>query len=313
MIIHPLDLVAAALIGLVAGLIGGLAGIGGSVIMLPGMAWAFGYPDGDYHRHHLYMAAAMAVNVAVAVPAALRHHREKAVQFDVLKRLLPPMLVGVISGVLVSNEVDGRWLKIMLAGFIVFYCMNNLVRIARRHNESHEDALAPRSSTVVVILIGTFVGFIAGLLGLGGGVLLVPLLQMAARLKLRHAIATSSAVLGVSALIGAALKVGTLPMHDLSMTDALLLAAAMAPTAAIGARLGAPLTHKLPIMWVRIVITALLLVAAARMAGLWGGAGPAIEDGAQGASDAGSTKPAPDAETQPGASAAPKSPAPGAG
>src|SRR5690606_33119046 len=99
MVIGPLDLVAAALIGLAAGLIGGLAGIGGSVIMLPGMAWAFGYPEGDHSRHHLYMAAAMVVNVIVAVPAALRHHRERAIQFPVLKRLLPPMLIGVASGV----------------------------------------------------------------------------------------------------------------------------------------------------------------------------------------------------------------------
>ena len=276
MTIDPLDLVAAAVIGLAAGLIGGLAGIGGSVIMLPGMAWAFGYPEGDHSRHHLYMAAAMVVNVIVSVPAALRHHRERAIQFPVLKRLLPPMLIGVVSGVLVSNMIDGRWLKIMLAGFIVVYCLNNLVRIVRRHDESHEEALTPRTNPAVILGIGTFVGFTAGLLGLGGGVLLVPLLQMAARLRLRHAIATSSAVLGVSALIGAALKVGTLHVHGLTMTDALLLSLAMAPTAAIGARLGAPMTHKLPIIWVRIVITALLLVAAGRMADLWGGA-PVLE------------------------------------
>lgn len=304
MIIEPLDLVAAAIIGLIAGLIGGLAGIGGSVIMLPGMAWAFGYPDGDYTRHHLYMAAAMVVNVVVSVPAAFRHHREKAIQFDVLKRLLPPMLIGVVSGVLVSNLMDGRWLKILLAVFIVVYCINNLGRIARRHNESHEAALVQRSNAAIVIAIGTFVGFTAGLLGLGGGVLLVPLLQMAARLKLRHAIATSSAVLGVSALVGAMLKVGTLHLHGLSMTDALLLSAAMAPTAFIGARLGAPLTHKLPIMWVRIVITALLLVAAARMADLWGGE-PVLEEESQGV---------PAAPSLAGASGSlAASPAPGAG
>ncbi len=310
MTIGPLDLVAAALIGLAAGLIGGLAGIGGSVIMLPGMAWAFGYPDGDYSRHHLYMAAAMVVNVVVSIPAALRHHREKAIQFNVLKKLLAPMLIGVVSGVFVSNMVDGRWLKIMLAGFIVVYCITNLVRVARRHNESHEEALVPRSSTAVIVAIGTFVGFTAGLLGLGGGVLLVPLLQMGARLRLRHAIATSSALLGVSAIIGALLKVGTLYLHHLTMTDALLLSAAMAPTAAIGARLGAPLTHKLPIMWVRIVITALLLVAAARMADLWGG-GPVVEQTPQ---DAGALE-SDDAEASsvPEEGSPTTSPAPGAG
>ena len=271
MTLEPLDLVGAAVIGLVAGLAGGLAGIGGSLIMLPGLAWVFGYPGGDYARHHLYMASAMTVNVLVALPSAWRHHREGAVRFDLLKALFPAMLAAIVVGVLISNLVHGEWLKLMLAAFIAAYCVMNLARIIRRENESHEESRAERAGGGRLVAIGGAAGFAAGLLGLGGGVVMVPMLQVAAGVKLRQAIATSSAVMALTAVVGATLKVSTLGSHDLSIADALLLAAAMGPTAIIGARLGAPLTHRLPIIWVRTVITALLLLAAARLAGIWGG------------------------------------------
>ena len=73
------DAGAIAAIGLMAGTLGGLLGVGGSVIMIPALTAIFG-PE-----QHLYQAAAMAVNVGVAVPAAWRHHGAGAARRDVLR------------------------------------------------------------------------------------------------------------------------------------------------------------------------------------------------------------------------------------
>ncbi len=54
-------------IGLVAGLVGGLAGIGGSIIMLPALGLFLGYKTPARTEHHLYMASAMTVNILVAL------------------------------------------------------------------------------------------------------------------------------------------------------------------------------------------------------------------------------------------------------
>ena len=67
------DLIALALIGLLAGLLGGLLGIGGSIVMIPAMTEVLG-PD-----QHLYQAAAMTVNFFVVVPAVIRHSRAGAI------------------------------------------------------------------------------------------------------------------------------------------------------------------------------------------------------------------------------------------
>ena len=84
-------------IGLGAGLIGGLAGIGGSLIMLPALAIVLGYSDEARTEHHLYMAAAMCVNILVAVPAAYQHHRKGAVRKDLVKVLLPSVGVAIVG------------------------------------------------------------------------------------------------------------------------------------------------------------------------------------------------------------------------
>jgi len=97
---------------------------------------------------------------------------------------------------------------------------------------------------------------------------MVPMLQLLARVKLREAIATSSMVICVTATLGATLKLATLPAHSHSPWRALMLAGLMAPTAIIGGKLGAKLTHALPVPWVRAAITVLLLLAAARLADL---------------------------------------------
>ena len=66
------------------------------------------------------------------------------------------------------------------------------------------------------------------------------------------------------------MKLLTLPGSMSDVTYAVSLAGAMAPTAFVGARLGAALTHRLPLNAIRWAIAVLLLVAAARMAGFWG-------------------------------------------
>lgn len=256
-----LEIVSVAGLGFGAGLIGGLAGIGGSLIMLPGLYLL--YPRSAAADHHLFVAAAMAVNVAVAVPSALKHRAAGAIRKDLLRVLLPTAMVMIVAGVLLSNQVDGKILKLALATFILAYCVLNIVRL--RSKGADVDPGTENSTTVRLMACGAAGGATAGLLGLGGGVVVVPMLQVLCRVPLRQAIATSSAVICLTAVIGAGLKIATLPSHGHEVTAALKLAGLMAPTAIIGGRLGAGLTHSLPLKTVRIVVTVLLLLSAANL------------------------------------------------
>ncbi len=109
-------------------------------------------------------------------------------------------------------------------------------------------------------------GFAAGLLGIGGGVLTVPLTQTLCHVPLKKCIAVSAATMCITATVGATLKLSTLHTHGYSAYQGLAIALLLAPTAVIGGALGARLTHKLPLPAIRTVFTILLLIAYRRMA-----------------------------------------------
>lgn len=258
------EIVAIALIGMTAGTFGGLAGVGGSMVMIPGMALVLGYPSGDAHvEQHLYMAAAMGVNVLLAVPAAAKHAKEGKLRWDLFRLLLPAMGVTIVLGVLASNLMAGDSLKTLLAAFIILYCGFNLLRVVAKETDFDRDQ--ERATRGRVIFTGASAGLISGLLGLGGGVILVPMLQMLCRVRLRPSIATALAVMPLTAVVGAAFKISTLPSHGLAISEAFTLILIIAPLAMLGSHLGAVLTHKLPLKVVRVVILFLMVAVALKL------------------------------------------------
>jgi len=116
------------------------------------------------------------------------------------------------------------------------------------------------------LAIGFPMGVAAGLLGIGGGSLAVPAQQIALKVPLRNAIATSAATIAAVSWIGAISKNLQLGANG-SAARSLLLAGCLAPTAMIGAYLGGNLTHALPLRIVRAAFIALMLAAAAKMFG----------------------------------------------
>ncbi len=256
------------LLGVVAGLVGGLAGLGGSIIMLPAMAMIWGYDDEDQTRHHVYMAAAMWVNVVVALSSSVLHAKRKAARKDVLFALMPSMIGGMVAGVAYSGETPGRWSLLAFAGFVWLYCVYNIITTIKKIPDHADDSPSPAGWKM--ILVGLFVGMISGYLGIGGGVLLVPLLQIAG-LPLRHAIAGSAGVMWVSSIVGASLKLWTLPGIEtqdgtyLTVGDAVEFAIPMGVGAVAGAYGGAWVAHKLKLPHLKLVIALILAVAAVKM------------------------------------------------
>lgn len=284
---EPLMLLAIAVLGLAAGVLGGLLGVGGSVIMLPGLVILLGRETGD--EQHLYQAAAMVVNVAVALPAARRHVKAGVIRKDVLKWMLPSALVFVLVGVGLSNlpffRGDGAlWLGRVLAVLLLYVTYVNIKKLRVEWRAAAEakagvskdafdvsqtrasaDAVPEAVTPVRSGTLGGLMGLIAGLLGVGGGAVVVPMQQVWMKLPLRTCIGNSSAVMLVSAGLGAIAKNATLPASQ-TLGASLTIAGLLAPTAFIGSRIGAGLTHRLPIRWVRTAFVGLMLVAAWKMA-----------------------------------------------
>jgi uncharacterized membrane protein YfcA len=249
------------LVGLFAGGLGGLLGIGGSIVMIPALTLLF------RHDQHESQAAAMIVNVFVSVPAVLRHQRARAVPWRVVSRMLPAGLVLILIGVEASNYLDGAMLMRIFGVFLIYVIFVNARKLVGGHASG--DGVVEQIGWARMSTIGGITGFAAGLLGIGGGIIAVPLLQRITHLPLRRCIAASAATMCVTATIGAVRKNIALADLGLDPYESLRIAACIAPTAIIGGLLGATLTHVLPLRWIRIVLLILLSVAAAKFLGVF--------------------------------------------
>ncbi len=258
------DLLALGLIGLLAGALGGLLGLGGSIIMIPALTLLFA--SRDWGNQHLYQAAAMIANVIISIPGAVIHRRAGTVPRDLVRWLLPSMCAFIVLGVLLSNMLADATLRRVFAVFLVYVAIVTIWKVVRRAPDHEHDAaiITPARG----LGIGAVTGTMGGLLGIGGGVLAVPLMQWICKLPMKRAIAASASVMVISSAIGATFKVATLGQHGAAWTGALVLAACLAPTAVAGGLLGARLTHSAPLTVIRVVFGIVVLATAARMSGL---------------------------------------------
>ncbi len=258
--VDPLDHIGLVLVGLAAGLLGGCLGIGGSVIMIPAMHILLG------PAQHIYQGAAMIVNLFVVVPSVVQHRRAGLILGPVVRATIPAALLGVVLGVWIS---DSRWFhganEIRLARifglFLLYEAAYNVYRLGsgRVLPDMGEEAAAGLPWWRTTLLVGLPTGLIAGLLGVGGGVLAVPLQQLVLRVPLRRAIANSAATIIVVSLVGATYKNLANARAGLEIARSLQLAGVLIPTAMVGGYFGARLTHVLPRRALRAVLVVLLL------------------------------------------------------
>jgi uncharacterized membrane protein YfcA len=274
--VEPGELAFLVIAGFLAGFSGGLLGIGGGVLMIPVLAIFL------HHDQHLAQAVAMIVNVAVALPALVRHHRHGSVRWDLLRRLLPSGVLFIMVGVAVSDRVDGLVLRRIFGLFLVFVVVTSLARMTGLTRMRGERP--PRTGWLPCAVTGAATGFIAGLLGIGGGPIAVPFLRRVCRLPHRDAIPLSSALICFSSAVGAVQKnLGLSGLTDasgfplgLSPHESFALACCIIPSAVAGGLIGAGLTRRVPVMALRVAFVVLLSWAGAQMLGMFphGGSAP---------------------------------------
>lgn len=239
-------------VGFVAGLLGGLLGVGGSVIIIPALIFYLSQtPCGyDGSQQHLIQAAAMICNVFVAAPGLVAHYRARAILPPILAGLLPGATAGMAAGVWLSNtplfaKQRGAYLALALAAFLAWEGISHLRSFLHPNAASTEVASPSQTSLWKSSLIGLAVGLIGGLLGIGGGTLSIPLQHRLLGVPLRSAIANSAATIVAVSAFGAAYKNVSLSTHGFTPIESVRLAGLIIPTAMLGSYLGGRLTHHL--------------------------------------------------------------------
>ncbi|MEY4943922.1 MAG: hypothetical protein RL254_2103 [Planctomycetota bacterium] len=276
--------------GLFGGMIGGLLGIGGSVGIIP-LATIFITPDKQQLQ-----CAAMLCNVAVASTAYRRYRKAGKIEWTFARRIVPAAIIAVLAGVAASTVIDASSFRVMFAAFLVIVAVREfrLLAIGSEHAPDDARELSPARGAG----IGTIMGFLSGLLGIGGGVVGVPLMRAWARIPMKRAVVTSVCTMVPLAMVGATMKSITLwntpvdangatmstlaagsadaattstaassaSLPSNALIPALLIAACLIPTAMVGSWIGATINVHVTGKAVRWVLATYLPLAAAWMA-----------------------------------------------
>lgn len=260
-------------IGVLTGVVGGMLGVGGSLVMIPALTELLG-PD-----QHLYQASAMIVNFFVVVPAVVRHSRVGAIEPQMAVRLIPFALIAVVVGVGISelplfSGANEPYLRLSFGLFLLAVSVYDLIRAVRARGANGLNAQAAdgedRSGRVAVsgwkcTAVAIPVGLIAGILGVGGGVLAVPLQRRFLKIPIRNAIANSATLIVATSAVGATVKNYAYVTDHGGSLRSLGLALVLIPTAMAGSWFGSKLTHELPLRWIKAAFFVLLVVVALRI------------------------------------------------
>ncbi len=182
-------------VGLLVGFAAGLIGIGGGVFIVPFLYFFYGHPDwpGFVLRDDLHVAVAHATSLFVIVPTALggtwHYHKAKLIEWRVALPVGLASLIGGVAGARLAIMLPGAVLKFAFGMFLLF----SSVQLIAGRSKSAERPI--NTNFIPTTITGLLVGTLSGMMGVGGGILALPLLMYLLHVDIRRAAATSLAII----------------------------------------------------------------------------------------------------------------------
>ena len=172
----------------VAGFMAGLLGVGGGIIMVPALYYAFTVLDFDIvTRMHLSVGTSLAIIIPTSIISTKTHMEYDAVDFKMVKSFGIFILCGVIAGTFLAVNLKTPALVLF---FSIFAFMVGLFFIFLREKLVDNPK---QISNLVKNISGILIGFISIPLGIGGGSLMVPFMRTFGY-DIRKSIGTAAAV-----------------------------------------------------------------------------------------------------------------------
>jgi uncharacterized protein len=264
--------VSIAAISIAAGLLGSLVGVGGGIIVVPALTLLMGVDI------RVAIAASIVAVVATSSGAASGYVRQRLTNMRLAMLLEVATAAGALSGALLAAYVPGKSLYVLF-GLVLCYTAYSMSRPKDgKQRELPPDHLADRlklhtsyfdkalnkeisyrvSRTGTGLAVSGAAGILSGLLGIGGGVLKVPVMNLSMGIPLKVCTATSNFMIGVTASTGAA-------VYFMRGDVQPFVTAPVAVGVLLGAKVGSRGLGHLKSEWIRRAFVAVLLVTAVQM------------------------------------------------
>ncbi len=190
------ELIAYLLLGGMAGLLAGMLGVGGGLVIVPVLAWLF------YHSGiapdvvmHLAIGTSLATIVLTSLSSVLAHHRRGAVLWGVFRSMALGILVGAALGAVLADRLPSDTLRLIFGLFELGVALQMGLNLRAAPHRGLPGKWGMSG-------VGTLIGLVSAVVGIGGGTITVPFLQWS-NVAIRQAVATSAACGLPIALAGA--------------------------------------------------------------------------------------------------------------
>jgi hypothetical protein len=276
---HPVSLIALVFLGLVVGYVAGMFGVGGGFLLTPVLIALIGVPA------PVAVGSALCQTCGTSIVSFLKYRHLKRGETRIDLVMIGGSLMGVDAGTRLLTHLSGlgQWrqvpavtivldgLFIVLLSLITVYVARDAWR-ARLREAPREDETVPgplvtrvrippyidlprvglkQVSVPMMSCVGFGLGVASGLMGIGGGVLFMPILLYGFGLSIRNAAGTGVLLLFVTVVAGTFAQA----LHGYV---SLRLAMALLVGSSVGAQLGALTTHVLPNRILRLLFAILV-------------------------------------------------------
>lgn len=259
----------------VAGVFGSLVGVGGGIIVVPLLTLILGVPI------HYAIGASIVSVIATSSGAASSYVKKGMANLRVAMLLEVATAAGAVAGALLAGHAPEKLLYLAF-GAILIYTALSMIRRRGTSRPPVPDALADRlklhssyyddsekreihyrvTRTPIGFVVSGFAGLMSGLLGIGGGAIKVPMMNLAMNIPLKVCTATSNFMIGVTAAASAT-------VYFLRGDVSPFITAPVACGVLLGAMAGSQLMPRIQTIWLKRLFVVVLVITATQI--LWKG------------------------------------------
>ena len=266
---HAAQIIALLVTGIVVGFASGLLGVGGCFIMVPVQFWALKSIGVD---PTIAIRIAFGTNLLVVLPTAftgaMTHHKKGAVLWKAGVSFGIAGAIGAFFGAFIAAHLPGKVLTVAFGIAVILGALRMLTAKPPKITEEPSDSMA------AYILWGIPLGIVSGIIGIGGGVLMIPIMVYFLKFKMHQAVGTSTALMIFTAIGGSVsflfngLGIQGLPPFStgyLNWLQWILLAGCSIPLAIVGAKTA----HLLPAKQLKYIFIAVMFYMGLKMIGVF--------------------------------------------
>ena len=192
-----IQIIALLATGVAVGFASGLLGVGGCFIMVPVQFWVLKTIGVD---PTLAIRIAFGTNLLVVLPTAISgartHNKKGAVIWKAAIAFGISGLIGAFAGGFIASLLPG---KILTTGFGIVVILGAIRMLTAKPPQITDE---PSDNTLAFIFWGIPLGVVSGIVGIGGGVIMIPIMLYALKFKMHQAVGTSTALMIFTAIGG---------------------------------------------------------------------------------------------------------------